>query len=145
MLERRRGVEHPDRYSIKTLISPRDEAIDLSEAEWEAALELSRKTWRNDADRNEGKGPPSEPRGPQIRRILGQGLPEAGLPHRRDRGLLTLYLLDPAGSGVPDLAEVGPIAAWALSFPASDSERRVSNANYIANSVLWGGLNDGMD
>ncbi|MFN4140506.1 Z1 domain-containing protein [Aestuariivirga sp.] len=142
MLQRKRTTEHADRYSIKALTSPRDQAIDLTEDQWTAALELSRKIWRNDVDRNEGKDPPTEPRGPQIRRILGEGNPDTGLPHRRDRGLLMLYLLDPAGASVPELADADPIAGWAISFPSSTSERRVSNSKYMANSVLWGGLND---
>ena len=145
MLKRKRTTEHVDRYSIKTLISPRDQAIDLTEAEWKAALDLSQKTWRNDTDRNDGKEPPSEPRGPQIRHVLGQGVAEAGIPARRERGLLMLYLLDPDGAGVEELKDADPVVAWAISFPSSTSERRVSNSRYIANSVLWGGLNEWVD
>jgi len=145
MLKRKRTTEHPDRYSIKTLISPRDQAIDLTEAEWKAALELSRKTWRNDTDRNEDKEPPTEPRGPQIRHILGEGDPEAGISARRERGLLMLYLLDPEGAEVKELKGADPVVAWAISFPSSTSERRVSNSRYIANSVMWGGLNEWVD
>jgi hypothetical protein len=145
MLQRKRTTEHTDRYSIKTLISPRDQAIDLTEAEWKAALDLSQKTWRNDTDRNEGKEPPSEPRGPQIRHVLGEGVAEAGITARRERGLLMLYLLDPEGAGVIELKDADPVVAWAISFPSSNSERRVSNSRYIANSVLWGGLNDWVD
>ncbi|MAY63168.1 MAG: endonuclease [Rhizobiales bacterium] len=145
MLQRKRTTEHADRYSIKTLISPRDQAIDLTKAEWKAALDLSQKTWRNDTDRNEGKEPPSEPRGPQIRHVLGEGIAEAGIPARRERGLLMLYLLDPKGAGVDELRNADPVVAWAISFPSSTSERRVSNSRYIANSVLWGGLNDWVD
>lgn len=145
MLKRRRTTEHADRYSIKTLISPRDQAIDLTEAEWKAALDLSQKTWRNDTDRNEGKKPPSEPRGPQIRGILGEGDTEAGVRARRERGLLMLYLLDPEGAEVVELKDADPVVAWAISFPSSNSKRRVSNSRYIANSVLWGGLNEWVD
>jgi hypothetical protein len=145
MLERKRTLDHSDRYSIKTLISPRDQAIDLTEAEWKAALELSRKTWRNDTDRNEAKDPPSEPRGPQIRHVLGEGVPEAGVMHRRERGLLMLYLLDPAGAGVEALRAADPVVAWAISFPSSTSERKVSNSRYMGNSVLWGGINGWVD
>jgi hypothetical protein len=145
MLQRQRTTRHEDRYSIKTLISPRDQAIDLTEVEWKAALELSQKTWQNDTDRNEGKEPPSEPRGPQIRRVLGEGVAEADIPPRRERGLLMIYLLDPEGAGVDDLKNADPVVAWAISFPSSTSERRVSNSRYIANSVLWGGLNDWVD
>ena len=145
MLQRKRKTQHKDRYSIGTLISPRDQAIDLTEAEWKAALELSRRTWRNDTDRNEGKEAPSEPRGQQIRHVLGEGIPEAGIPNRRDRGLLMLYLLDPVEAGVPELLDADPVAAWAISFPSSTSYRRVSNSRYIANSVLWGGVNEWVD
>jgi hypothetical protein len=145
MLKRRRTTEHADRYSIRTLISPRDQAIDLTEAEWNAALELSQKTWRNDTDRNEGKAPPSEPGGSQIRHVLGEGFPDAGIPARRERGLLMLYLLDPEGAEAEELKDADPVVAWAISFPSSTSERRVSNSRYIANSVLWGGLNEWVD
>lgn len=145
MLQRKRTIEHSDRYSIKTLISPRDQAIDLTEAQWKAALDLSQKTWRNDIDRNEGKEPPSEPRGQQIRHILGEGVPELGISACRERGLLMLYLLDPDGAGVDELKDADPVVAWAISFPSSNSERRVSNSRYIANSVLWGGLNEWLD
>ena len=146
MLQRKRtATNHADRYSIKTLISPRDQAIDLTEAEWTAALKLSRETWRNDTDRNEGKEPPSEPRGPQIRQILGEGVPGAGISHRRDRGLLMLYMIDPSMAEVAEIADADPVAAWAISFPASSSDRRVSNEKYIANNVLWEGLNDWVD
>jgi hypothetical protein len=145
MLTRRKSVDHDDRYSIKTLISPRDQAIDLTEAQWKAALELSRETWRRDTERNEGKDPPTEPRGPAIRKVLGDGWPKSGVPALPQRGLILLYLLDPAESGVPVLEGAAPIVAFAISFPGSTSERRVSNAAYVGNSVMWGALNDWVD
>lgn len=137
--------EPADRYSIKTLISPRDQAIDLSEAEWRAALNLTRKTWRGDKDRDQDALPPDEPRGVAIRNILGFGSTELDVAQRRDRGLLMLYLLDPAHSKIEELKEGNPILAWAISFPGSPSSRRVSNADYMANSVLWGAMNDWVD
>lgn len=146
MLGRRKAASHEDRYSIKTLISPRDQAIDLSEKQWKAALARSNETWRKgDAERNEGKEPPKEPRGPEIRRILGDGYPEMDVPPSRDRGLLMLYLLDPDESGVDSLKGAAPVVAWALSFPSSVSERRVSNSKYMGNSVLWGEVNAWVD
>lgn len=146
MLQRAAVGDHSDRYSIKTLISPRDQAIDLTESEWNAALELSRRTWRNDVDRNEGKTPPEEPRGPQIRRILGEGVPSQGIASRRDRGLLTLYLLDPSKAD-QRFSKPGqdPFVAWAISFPSSTSGRTVSNFGYVGNSVLWGTINEWVD
>ncbi|MBZ9984100.1 MULTISPECIES: Z1 domain-containing protein [unclassified Mesorhizobium] len=146
MLDRKRTVDHQDRYSIKVLISPRDQAIDLSEAQWKGALARSQETWRKgDAERNEGKEPPKEPRGPEIRRVLGDGYPEMGVPPRRDRGLLMLYLLDPEESGVDALKGAAPVVGWAISFPSSVSERRVSNSRYVGNSVLWGEVNAWVD
>jgi hypothetical protein len=145
MLTRRKTVDHDDRYSIKTLISPRDQAIDLTKDQWEAALELSKETWRRDTERNEGKDPPSEPRGPAIRKVIGEGWAKSGVPATPQRGLLLLYLLDPKASGIPDLQEADPVVAFAISFPGSTSERRVSNAAYMANSVMWGALNDWVD
>ena len=142
MLLRRRTTDHDDRYSIKTLISPRDQAIDLTEAQWQAALDLSVRTWRNDKERNQDDSPPKVPGGPQIRQILGNGDPDRGIESRCDRGLLMLYLLDPKGA---ELDPANPIVAWAISFPNSSSVRRVSNSRYIANSVLWESLNDWVD
>lgn len=146
MLDRKKTVDHPDRYSIKTLISPRDQAIDLTEKQWNAALARSHETWRKgDAERNEGKEPPKEPRGPEIRRVLGDGHPEMDVLPRRDRGLLMMYLLDPDKADVPLLRGAAPVAAWALSFPSSTSTRTVSNSKYMGNSVLWGELNGWVD
>ena len=56
-----------------------------------------------------------------------------------------LYLLDPKKSDVDEIIDADPIVAWAISFPASSSERRISNDKYLANSVMWGGSNDWMD
>ena len=145
MLTRRRTVDHDDRYSIKTLISPRDQAIDLTKPQWDAALNLSRETWRRDAVRNDGREPPTEPRGPAIRKTLGEGNPAKDVPAQPERGLMLLYLLDPVESGVAAIKDADPVVAFAISFPGSSSARRVSNAAYMANSVMWEALNDWVD
>ena len=56
-----------------------------------------------------------------------------------------LYLLDPEKSEEPRLTSKEPVLAWAISFPGSASKRTVSNADYMANAVLWGNINDDMD
>lgn len=147
MLQRKHILADEGRYSIKALTSPRDQQIGLTLPEWEAALELTRKTWRADKERNQADSPPDDPRGPAIRKILGEGSPERGVAHRRNRGLMMLYLLDPdeRKSGHKSLDPSVPILAWAVSFPGSKSEKRVSNAKYMANNVLWESLNDGLD
>lgn len=133
-----------DHYSVKILTTPNDESIDLTKEEWNAALNLTQRRWQKTKS-NQNKNPPSAPRGPQIREILGNGVPEANILHRRERGLLMLYLLDSTKSSVEELKDAGPVVAWAVSFPESNSERRVSGERYIANNVLLEGLNDGMD
>lgn len=145
MLKRTSIGEHSDRYSIKTLISPRDQAIDLKKEQYEAALARSRETWRGDAERNEAKGPPDEPNGPAIRHILGFGHEELGLPPDRKRGLLLLYLLDPEKSSCPALKGRNPALAWSLSFPGSHSKLRIRDADYMANSVLWEAMVDDVE
>lgn len=145
MLKRTSIGEYPDRYSIKTLISPRDQAIDLTKEQYEAALARSRETWRGDAERNEAKGPPSEPNGPAIRHVLGFGHEELGLPPDRKRGLLLLYMLDPEKSSCPPLQARKPVLAWSLSFPGSPSKLRIRDADYMANSVLWEAMVDDLE
>lgn len=125
MLERAAHGQHPDRYSIGRLMSPRDEAIDLDEAAWMAALTETRKAFRSDPGRNLSQSEPEAPNGPAIRRT-----------RPRDRGVLFLYVLDPtlAGpdSGLPE--DSPPVVGFALSFPASSSGARVK---YKVNNILW--------
>jgi hypothetical protein len=147
MLERTHNTsKDSDRYAIGTLISPRDQAIDLTEPQWCAALELTRKSWSADVERNSGKTLPESPGGPAIRHVLGSGDAEAGLEHHRERGLLLLYLLDPKKTGSADLGldSKQPILAWALSLPGSSSDRGLSDKDYIANTIEWEGFSDGL-
>jgi hypothetical protein len=145
MLQRKAIGDPEERYSIKTLISPRDQAIDLSKAQYEAAVQRSRETWRGDADRNESRVPPDDPQGPAIRHILGFGHAGLGLLPDRTRGLLLLHLLDPAKSGCTAICGRRPALAWSLSFLGSASKRRIRDTDYMANSVLWGVLNDDLE
>ncbi|MFY2826576.1 Z1 domain-containing protein [Ruegeria sp. MALMAid1280] len=145
MLERAAIGEHSDRYSIKTLISPRDQAIDLTRVQYEAALARTREIWRGDAERNESKGPPEEPSGSAIRHVLGFGHEGLGLQADRKRGLLLMYLLDPEKSSCPALQGRNPVLAWSLSFPGSSSKLRIRDADYMANSVLWEAMRDDVE
>ena len=127
-----KGVE--DRYKIGRLLSPRDEAIDLGEGAWKAALEMTVKAVKPDAGRQgDATKPtsPDSPNGPAIRRVRGFGAP--GVPAAPERGLLLLYLLDPKESELVDSQKPGvifdgrtdPIVAFGISFPASDAGVKV--------------------
>ncbi len=68
------------RYGVRRLVNPTDEVIDLSESQWQLALEQTQECWR--ARRSRSKDEPSEPNGIAIR-------------ENRDKrnGLLLLYPL----------------------------------------------------
>jgi hypothetical protein len=119
------GKPRSDRYVVGTILSPRDEAIDLNDRAFKAALDL---TNRGRAERN--LTPTKVPSGPQIRHIRGRGSEEHGVSGRPDRGLLLIYPLSPEPAGIS--SEL-PIYGVVVSFPASATAKPVS---YRYNSVL---------
>jgi len=103
------------RYVVKTSLSPSDEAIDLSEAEFKSALsETNRK--RDKAGKKDAKLPD----GPEIRRIRGAN---------PKRALLILYALSPSTAG---LKLETPIFGIVVSFPDSQSGQTV---RYVFNTT----------
>lgn len=110
-------------YSMRQIISPRDEFIDLTTDQREAALRRTQDAWRIDHGRR--KTEPTIPSGPEIRR-----------QRPRDRGLLVLYPLnrpavpDDAPRGV-DLTD-GPVIGFLASFPHSPGAPAV---DYVVNRV----------
>ena len=132
MLRRASNGAFDNRYAIGRLLSPRDEAIDLDEAAWNAALSVTRETWHADPARRQESREPEAPNGPAIRKIRGFGAD--GVPAHPERGLLLLYVLDPlkADAGFP--ADTPPIVAFGASFPGSNSGLKVE---YKVNNVLW--------
>lgn len=136
MLKRAADPDIKDRYSIGRLLSPRDEAIDLGEDAWKAALDATIRAWRPDPARQKDGAeprPPELPNGPSIRRIRGKGAD--GVAAAPERGLLLLYPLDPqeAGGGVfGDRKD--PVIAFGVSFPSSDSGVKVE---YKVDHLLW--------
>ena len=123
MLKRKADGQFLDRYSIGRLMSPRDEAIDLDENAWTAALEETRRAHHADPGRNESREPPVAPNGPAIRRI-----------RPRERGVLFLYAVDPAlaEAGLP--GDTPGVIGFAVSFPASGSGVLV---RYRVNNIFW--------
>jgi hypothetical protein len=96
------------RYVVKTILSPRDEAIDLSKSEFERArAETNQKRAGDD-----GKDPKAIPDGPEIRKVRGEN---------PKRGLLLIYPLSPAKAEVTfhDI----PIFGVVISFPDSKNGR----------------------
>jgi hypothetical protein len=112
-LERARAA---GRYVVKTILSPRDEAIDLSEEEYEEALKAT--NHRRAASKN--KKPTTVPDGPEIRRARGKN---------PKRALLLLYPLSPTTAKFESSV---PIFGVVVSFPDSNSGRA---ASYRFNTV----------
>ncbi|MGW2020847.1 Z1 domain-containing protein [Streptomyces decoyicus] len=113
--------EDKNRYTIRRVISPQDEMIDLDEAQEERAREAARKA-AEDAE----KTPSQNPSGAYIRR-----------QRRPDQGLLLIYPIKPVASS--GIASTTPLVGFQLSFP--HSKNRTGTDVYVANSV-W--LQEGM-
>jgi hypothetical protein len=131
--EDKRATKGDDRYIIRRLLSPRDEAIDLNQEAYEAALAQTRAAAVLDPARGEKRRKPEdidEPNGPAIRHIRGLGSEEFNVPPHPERGLLMIYPIDSSG-----IANVNvPIIAIGISFPGSQKSATVK---YQVNNVYW--------
>jgi hypothetical protein len=102
------------RFITKSILSPLDEAIDLTDDQYRLALEMT-----NHVLGEKGDPPTDRPSGPQIRAVRGDN------PRR---GLLLLYPIDPANAG---LTPGTPVYGVVVSFPRSPTaaaEWRVENS-----------------
>ncbi len=115
MVKRKDNGPHADRYSIGRLLSPRDEAIDMDEASWLAALAATRLAWHADAGRLRDATEPDTPNGPSVRKVRGFGAPDVS-PHP-ERGLLLLYALDPQKAETDFPRDTPGVVAMAVEFP----------------------------
>lgn len=136
-LQRAANPNVKERYSIGRLLSPRDEAIDLDDLAWSAALSSTKRAWKPDpAKQSAGvvQREPEVPNGPAIRRVRGKGT--EGVQGSPERGVLLLYPLDPklAGADVfPNRTK--PIMGFGVSFPSSESGVKVE---YKVDHLIWG-------
>ncbi|MBB3231371.1 Z1 domain-containing protein [Halomonas stenophila] len=119
------------RYTIGVLTDPVDEAIDLIQSEWLAALTATRKEWKPDPARNRVTEP-KRPSGQKIREQRGKGLVDAPSPSRR--ALLMIYPLSPDGAGKAVESWNKPIIGFAISFPSSEAGIKV---NYKVDHRFW--------
>jgi hypothetical protein len=106
---KRKAVTSSPRYVIKTVLSPPDEALDLSKEERSAALEIT-----NQKREKKKKEKTNTPDGPAIRQIRGRD------PRR---GLLLLYPLSPKNASLNDVKV--PIFGVVVSFPDSGNGRTI--------------------
>jgi hypothetical protein len=105
----------PDRYIVRSILSPFDEAIDLSDEEFAIALEET-----NRQRKAVGKDQTDRPAGPSVRSVRGK---------RPQNGLLIVYPIDPVIAGI---ATERPVIGVVISFPDSETARR---RTYLENTV----------
>ncbi|MDD2612869.1 MAG: Z1 domain-containing protein [Bacteroidales bacterium] len=94
------------------IISPKDEFIDLSESEYERAMQLTREL----RSRQNSEGEPIYPNGEIVRNQI----------RNSENPLLLIYLLDPVGAGM--LPSTNPFVGYAISFPKSNYNAFVAYA-----------------
>jgi len=92
------------------IISPKDQFIDLTQPEYEYALELTKKSWQNKGKIDE----PDLPSGEIVRKEI----------RKPNSPLLLIYLLDPEGALMGD-SKI-PFVGFAISFPGSQFSENVS-------------------
>ena len=131
MATRAPNTDLADRYAIGVLLDPKDESIDLDTAQWQAAFELTKLARKPDTQDAKTTKEPTQPSGPAIRKVRGHGAPD--VPPHPERGLLVLYVLDPAGAREV-LESPVPVIAFGISFPGSRSDLKIE---YKVNNVLW--------
>jgi hypothetical protein len=105
-------------YDIRRLLSPTDERLDLSADELERALRDTLRLWEQGGIRTAQR--PTAPNGPAVRRVRPP-----------QRGLLLLYLLDPAEAPLPG---VEAIPALGVSFPESPNAQPIE---YMIPARYW--------
>jgi hypothetical protein len=91
------------------IISPDHEFIDLTDDEYAKAMDLTK-------EKRTKSGEPQYPNGKIVREYLRQP----------QHPLLLLYLLDPVDSETGLLDRIPPFIGYAISFPKSNFDNRVS-------------------
>ncbi|WP_151814683.1 Z1 domain-containing protein [Acinetobacter junii] len=119
--ERKSNGKHEDRYAIRRLLSPSDEALDLNPDEWAEALEIASQHKEEGAEKNN-----NYPSGISCRLVRGKNRPETGL--------LIIYL--PEDSKLSEVKEI-PYVGFACSFPYSNLDKKVE---YKVNNIEWENL-----
>ena len=118
----RDGQQAPDdRFIIGTTLSPLDQAIDLTDAEFEQALTRTNLERRS---RSRTKPETNVPSGEFIRKVRG-GRPQ--------NGLLIIYPIDPGEAKVEPTD--CPVISVVVSFPDSDAADSASTSSTASSSA----------
>lgn len=112
----------PERYTIRRLLNPPDEYLDLSEEEREQARDLTIRWHSAHPDKSRYQSTPTTPGGRFVRQV------------RKPRcGLLLIYLLDET------VDEGYPTVGFGVSFPASPTAKAIEyTVNEVYQEELFG-------
>ena len=110
-----KAATFPDKVTLKRLIAPRHETLDLLKTEHTAALEATLAAYEKLKAESPEKAPKEAPAFPGPRQIRAARPPS--------RGLLLLYPLDPEKLGLKTVEP--PVVGFALSFPKNDAAAEV--------------------
>ncbi len=140
MIRRQADDTPPDRYSIGVLLDPRDEFIDVTPDQWDAAMVLTLRAWEKANGKIESK--PSRPSGAALREVKGGSAPTAS--SESPSALLILYVLDASRSGSSkekdyaasreELTTAPPVLGFGISFPGSKAAVKVE---YKVTNIAW--------
>ncbi len=109
-------------FTVKTVMSPPDETIDLTDEEYDLAFDLSLAYFRTSGDEAKGIKEPERPYGDYIRE-----------KRNNQRGLLLIYPLDPKWIKPADGVGL-PLIGLTLSFPKIPKEYD-TNVTYVVNNT----------
>lgn len=112
--------QQKDRYTIRRLVSPADEMIDLSDKQREEALKETRNDWEKSDRKDKSENPPTTPSGRWIREM-----------RTKDHAVLLIYPLDPSHAKLP--SDSPPVLGIAISFPKSKTAKEIA---YTVNNVF---------
>ncbi|MFF1377794.1 Z1 domain-containing protein [Streptomyces sp. NPDC058308] len=115
------GRKTSGRYTIKRVLSPRDESIDLDKDQSALALAATKKAAEGSKKRDGSPRNPTTATGTPLR-----------FQRRPDQPLLLIYPLAPPKS--TDATDPTPLVGFAVSFPFS--ERQIKT-EYVVNDVWW--------
>jgi hypothetical protein len=114
-------LDRESRYTIKRLVDPSHEYLDLNETQIAEALKITVNLWQLSTRKNKSSEPPTTPGGKGTREVRD-----------KKNGLLILYPLTDIQASSPSEA-AKPIIGIAISFPDSDTAKEIT---YVVNNVF---------
>jgi hypothetical protein len=109
----------PTKHTIKRILNPRDESLDLDPEQFQAAWEATKKAAEGRKNRNGEPLAPTLPTGEPLR-----------WQRRPDQAHLLIYMMEPPPQANPGI----PLIGFAASFPFSKAH---TATEYVVNAPWW--------